>query len=91
MIQQIGIVYLLFVNILTFSVYVADKRRAREKRWRIPEKQLLMLCAAGGSVGARVGMQVFHHKTRKWKFRLGVPAILAAQAVLVYWMNVTGR
>ena len=91
MIQQIGIVYLLFVNILTFSVFGADKRRAREKRWRIPEKQLLMLCAAGGSVGALVGMQVFHYKTRKWKFRLGVPAILAAQAVLVYWMNVTGR
>ena len=91
MIQQIGIVYLLFVNILTFSVFGADKRRACENRWRIPEKQLLLLCAAGGSVGALLGMQVFHHKTRKWKFRLGVPAILVVQAVLAYWMNVTGR
>ena len=91
MTQQIGVLYLLFINVLTFFVFGADKRRACENRWRIPEKQLLLLSAAGGSLGALIGMRIFHHKTRKWKFRLGIPAILAAQAVLVYWMNVTGR
>ncbi|MFR8311759.1 MAG: DUF1294 domain-containing protein [Ruminococcus sp.] len=40
------------------------------------------MAAIGGSAGALLGMQFFHHKTRKWKFRLGVPLILAAQLIL---------
>ncbi|MFQ9879454.1 MAG: DUF1294 domain-containing protein [Ruminococcus sp.] len=40
------------------------------------------MAAIGGSAGALLGMQFFHHKIRKWKFRLGVPLILAAQLIL---------
>ena len=47
-----------------------------------PEAQLLAVAAIGGSAGALLGMQFFHHKIRKWKFRLGVPLILAAQLIL---------
>ena len=71
--------YLLGVNLLAFVLYGVDKRRARKDLWRIPEKTLLGVAFAGGTVGAIVGMNVFHHKTRHWYFRYGLPAVLAIQ------------
>ena len=74
--------YLVIVNIIAFGMYGVDKQKAIKKQWRIPEAQLLAVAAIGGSAGALLGMQFFHHKTRKWKFRLGVPLILAVQLIL---------
>lgn len=82
MLENILVVYLVFVNIAAFGMYGIDKQKAIRKQWRIPEAQLLAVAAIGGSAGALLGMQFFHHKIRKWKFRLGVPLILAAQLIL---------
>ena len=82
MTSNILVVYLLIVNIVAFGMYGVDKQKAIRKQWRIPEAQLLGVAAIGGSVGALFGMQFFHHKTKKWKFRIGVPAILAVQLIL---------
>ena len=76
MLENMLVVYLVLVNIAAFGMYGMDKQKA------IPEAQLLAVAAIGGSAGALLGMQFFHHKTRKWKFRLGVPLILAAQLIL---------
>lgn len=89
MTSNILVVYLLIVNIVAFGMYGADKQKAIRKQWRIPEAQLLGVAAIGGSVGALFGMQFFHHKTKKWKFRIGVPAILAAQ--LIWFRVLTGN
>lgn len=70
-------VYLLLVNVAAFFAYALDKWKAKHQRWRIPEATLLGLSLAGGFVGAGLGMVLCHHKTRKWKFRLGVPASAA--------------
>ena len=64
------------INIVTFFVYGIDKRRAKKHRWRIPEITLIMFAAIGGSLGALIGMSYWHHKTRKLKFVIGVPALL---------------
>ena len=77
------LVYLVLINLVTFFVYGADKRRARQGKWRVPEKTLFLLPLLGGSVGALLGMRVFHHKTRKAKFRLGVPAALLLWVLLL--------
>lgn len=82
MIQNVLVAYLTLINIVAFSMYGVDKQKAIRKQWRIPEAQLLAVAAIGGSVGALLGMQFFHHKTRKWKFRIGVPLILAVQLLL---------
>ncbi len=66
-------VYLLTVNVAAFAVYGADKLRARQGRWRVPEKTLFLLAIVGGGVGALLGMWCFHHKTRHWYFRYGIP------------------
>ena len=47
------------------------------------EKKLIILALIGGSIGAMIGMTVFHHKTRKWYFRLGIPLILGIQVSLI--------
>ena len=40
------------------------------------------------AAGALLGMRVFHHKTRHWYFKYGVPAMLLAQlaaGAAVWW------
>ena len=77
--------YLLIINALGFVIMLADKQRSRKKLWRIPDSTLLTVAALGGSIGALAGMRVFHHKTRKRKFTLGIPLILALQLALFGW------
>ena len=87
-IAKIIVLYLVFINVLTFLLYGIDKWKAKRSLWRIPESVLLGMAAVGGSVGAWLGMRVWHHKTQHKKFRYGVPAILAAQIVLLVWVVV---
>lgn len=75
--------FLISLNILTFIVYGVDKWRAAHNRWRIPEASLLGLAVIGGSLGALIGMKVWHHKTKHKKFVFGLPAILIAQSVII--------
>lgn len=77
---------ILIVNVLAFLLYGIDKWKAKHSRWRIPENVLLGMAAVGGSVGAWLGMRVWHHKTQHKKFRYAVPAILVAQIVLLVWI-----
>ena len=79
-------VYLLIVNVAAFATYGADKRRAKQGRWRVPEKTLFLLPLLGGSVGALLGMLVFRHKTKHWYFVWGIPLILLAQIALAVWV-----
>lgn len=74
--------YLLAANLAAFCLCGWDKRCARRGAWRIPERTLLLSALLGGSIGFLCGMKLFHHKTRKPKFKFGVPAILIAQLVL---------
>ena len=79
---QLPALYLLGINVLAFALMGADKRRARRKEWRISEKALFLSALLGGSVGAILGMRAFHHKTRHWYFKFGMPVILIAQLAL---------
>ena len=79
------ILYLIAINVVTFLVYGLDKWKAMRDAWRISETTLLLLAAAGGSVGALLGMQIFRHKTKHVKFTVGVPAILLVQVALGIW------
>ena len=85
--QTILIYYFLAVNIIAFIVYGIDKLKARKNLWRIPETTLLLLAVIGGSVGAWLGMRVWHHKTMHLKFKYGVPVILALQIAIGAYLN----
>ncbi len=84
--QNILFYYFLFINAVTLVVYGIDKWKAKRNKWRIPESTLLLLAVAGGSVGAHLGMMVWHHKTLHKKFRYGVPAILLLQITLTVFL-----
>ena len=77
------LIYLAAINIVTFFLYGIDKWKAKRSRWRIEEATLLWMAAFGGSVGALLGMNVWHHKTLHKKFKYGVPAILITQLIIV--------
>lgn len=79
--------YLLIVNLVGFLLMGLDKRRAKRGAWRISEKTLFLPPLLGGTVGAILGMRVFHHKTRHWYFRYGLPALLVLQIALAGWLN----
>lgn len=83
-------VYVLLINVIAFLMYGVDKSKARRHAWRIPEKVLLGVAVIGGSVGALLGMSVFHHKTRKPKFYIGVPLIMILEFGLAAWVWYTG-
>ncbi len=76
--------YLAAINLVTFIVYGVDKRKAIRQQWRISEKTLILLAVFGGSIGAAAGMICFHHKTKKMKFRISIPAIFLVQLVLMF-------
>lgn len=78
------IIYLCVINAIAFLLYGLDKQKAKRHKWRIPEATLLDVAFLGGSIGAFLGMQVFHHKTRKAKFYIGVPLIFFLQVIGSY-------
>ena len=81
--KQIIIIYLIAINVVTFFLYGIDKWKAKRSKWRIPEATLLGLAVIGGSIGAWLGMKVWHHKTQHKKFKYGLPLILLAQIALI--------
>lgn len=87
---------LLAMNVVTFSMYGIDKWKAKKSKWRIPEATLLMMAAIGGSIGAWIGVKVWHHKTLHkggsqrpseslggYQFRYGIPAIIIVQLAII--------
>ena len=62
--------YFLGLNLFLFILIGMDKRAAKRKKWRIPERRLLTLGIIGGGIGGILGMLVFHHKTHRIYFTI---------------------
>ena len=77
------LIYLAAINVAAFFLYGIDKWKAQRNKWRITEARLLRIALAGGSIGALLGMKIWHHKTLHNKFRFGHPAILILQLAAV--------
>lgn len=78
--------YLLLINAAGFLLMLADKFKARNNLWRIPEATLIGTAVLGGSIGVLTGMYTVRHKTKHVKFTTGVPLIIAAQAMLALYL-----
>lgn len=76
------IVYLISVNIIGFLVILIDKKKAIRHSFRIAESVLLLLSILGGCFGMFISMYLFHHKTKKLKFKL-VPIICIGWIYLI--------
>ena len=91
MIELIGIkniiIYLLVINVLGFLAMGLDKLKARKGRWRIPENTLFAFTILGGGIGTIAGMYVFHHKTKKMKFKVGMPLVLILEILIFVYFK----
>lgn len=74
------ILYLIPVNIISFYLMGSDKRKAINRKRRIPEKTLFLWAIIGGSIGSMLGMKTFRHKTLHLSFTLGMPVIFLIEA-----------
>ncbi len=74
--------YIFIVNIFAFLICGIDKYCAKKGFFRVPEKFLFFISAIGGALGFYLGMGVFRHKTKKAKFKVGIPAII------IFWFIV---
>ena len=77
------LIVLVVMNLLAFVLMGVDKLKAKAGAWRIPEKTLFLVTALFGGLGGTLGMTVFRHKTKHWYFKLGFPALLVVQVVLL--------
>lgn len=84
--HKILIAYLITINVIALIVFAADKIAALEHRSRIRNVTLLGLAFAGGSIGALIAMYIFHHKTKKDYYSVGVPLIILMQAVVIFFL-----
>ena len=85
--HQYSMYYLFAINIVSFFLYGIDKYKAKKNKWRISEATLLMIAVIGGSIGAWVGMRLWHHKTMHKKFKYGIPVIMNMQVCLVVYLH----
>ncbi len=76
------LIFLTVSDIAVLIFFGIDKRKAVNKQWRIPESALLK-AALIGSLGAWIAMRVFHHKTRKAKFRLLMPLFMLIRSLIL--------
>lgn len=84
-ISYIGM-YIGAINLMGLILMGIDKHRSRRSAWRIPESTLMLIAIFGGSIGSYIGMHIFHHKTLKPKFFIGIPVILLIQALIILYM-----
>ena len=81
------LVYLCIINALSFLLMLIDKQKAKKKRWRIPERTLLGVCAIGGSVGVLQGLYLLRHKTLHKRFAIGIPVMFVIHLVALYFLR----
>ena len=81
--------YLIIINALCFLLFGYDKKQAIKKQGRIPEITLIILSFMGGSIGSLLGMQLFHHKTKKIKFIILIPLsiIFTLLIIFLHWLS----
>ena len=84
--EMIIYTFIAILNVITFLIYAIDKWKAKKNRWRIPESILLLLAVLGGSIGALLGMKIWHHKTMHKKFKYGIPLIMILQIGMLLYL-----
>ena len=76
-------VYLIIISAIAVIVTIYDKFASKWlRRMRVPEAALLTVAAAGGSIAMLLTMLTIRHKTRKYKFMVGIPIIIIIQVII---------
>lgn len=85
------IIYTILINIIGLLLMKTDKKRARQRKWRISEATIWTISFIGGSLGALIGMYIFRHKTKHLSFRIGLPLLVLAQGLGVIYVIINSN
>ena len=79
------LIYLAAISLISIIVCFYDKKISKKNKveLRIPEKTLLVLSALGGSLAMLATMLLIRHKTKHFKFMVGIPIIIVAQIAII--------
>ena len=81
--KNIFIFHLIVINVIAIFMCFLDKRKAIKNKKRISEKTLFLVSILGGCYLFYLGMYLFHHKTKKLKFSLGIPLIIVIYCLII--------
>ncbi len=86
LVLSIFLAYIAIISLVSIVVCIYDKKISKKNRveLRTPEKTLLLLSALGGSIAMFITMLIIRHKTKHFKFMVGIPVIMVIQAIVVY-------
>ena len=76
-------VFVVIINIISFSLMGIDKKKAQKSKWRIKESTLLWWAFCLGGTGSFLGMQIFRHKTKHKKFIIFVPMCVIINIIVI--------
>jgi uncharacterized membrane protein YsdA (DUF1294 family) len=82
----ITLCYLVLINLLGLFSVAFDKLRKKYSPWKIPTPAFLGFSLIGASIGILLGMLLFRHKLNKKWMTIGVPLILVAQIIAVFYL-----
>lgn len=72
------------LNSIAFLFYGIDKYKAVRRKWRVPEKHLILL-SFFGPFGALIGMLLLRHKIRKPKFVIAIPVVILLHLLAYFY------
>lgn len=75
--------YLAVINLYAFALMGMDKRYARRRMRRVPEKRFFIIGAIGGAIGVWYGMKAWRHKTQHHAFTTGIPYLVAVNIIAI--------
>ena len=81
----VGLIYIAIISLISIITCIYDKKISKKNKveLRVPEKILLILSALGGSVAMLITMLLIRHKTKHFKFMVGIPVIIILQVALI--------
>lgn len=81
------IVFLLFINIISFFLCIFDKFLAKRRKFRISEKILLGSSIVGGVFGFLLASKLVRHKTKNKKFKFILYPTLFIWIIILIYLN----
>lgn len=79
-------IYFIIISVTAVAVTAYDKSASWKRAWRIPEKTLLIIGAAGGALFMFLTMKLIHHKTRHAKFMMPLPFFILIHAFIAWFV-----
>lgn len=79
----IALTIVIIMNTVEFILMRTDKKRARHRGERIPERTLFICAWFFGALGGTIAMYLYHHKTKHLRFALGLPALFLLQVFVI--------